>query len=527
MLRKIFLSIAIVLVLLLVALLILPGLVDSRKLLDPLLAEVEKSSGVVLRVNGAASLRVIPRLAVALEDITVQLPEEDAPSVGAARFDLGLRLLPLLSGRVEVERFGLRQVVSMDRGDDGEPNASLDIEGLFDFEQSSQRLNLSDVEATLRGLTPEPVKLSLSGPVDLAAMSADITLALQQGEIKGDGTVRYAAQESPQVDAKLHLNRFSPALYALAGPDAAVQADETTADTGEAQALPLEAIRAMDTRAELRIDEVIWEGHTIRELKAKLRVVDGNVIVPELSGDIHGGKLLMKANLNAAPAVPRINTSGTLTGIDIASLLAALEIEPAMTGRATLDWDLRGQGDGGDAIRDSLRGPIHLTTQDAVLTVAGVERELCQLVASANREQLAVELPETSSFEQLSATIQVAGGKARLQPLTARLPQMGLTGKGELELASQDFEALFNAQLSPGLAQLDPACRVNERLTAIKWPVECEGNLGGEPKEWCSIDSREILEDLGGNELKRKAQQEVEKRFGKDAGDTLRNLLGK
>ena len=36
----------------------------------------------------------------------------------------------------------------------------------------------------------------------------------------------------------------------------------------------------------------------------------------------------------------------------------------------------------------------------------------------------------------------------------------------------------------------------------------------------------EIIEDLASNELKRKAEKEVEKKFGKGAGDALKKLFG-
>jgi len=49
----------------------------------------------------------------------------------------------------------------------------------------------------------------------------------------------------------------------------------------------------------------------------------------------------------------------------------------------------------------------------------------------------------------------------------------------------------------------------------------------GEPADWCSVDTTGIIEDLAGNELKRKAQKEVEKKYGEEAGGLLRGLLGR
>lgn len=525
MLRKLLIALAVLMVALLIAALLLPRFIDSKQLIAPLLTKIERDSGVRVEVRGETRLALLPRPGVTLGDISVQLPDEETPGIRAREFRLGMQLMPLLSRRVEVDHFALENLAYTAVTKPGEAPPELDLRGGFSFDQAAGQLHLEDVEATLRGVLPEPVELRLAGPVDVQAQSADLQLALDSGDARGEGTLRYTANSSPEIDAALHLNRFTPALFALAGPEAAAEAGTANSVDG-GPALPIDALRAMDLRADLRIDEVVWEGHLVRDFKARLRVNNGSAILPEVSGKVHGGKLRMKANINAREANPRVNTSGKLASVDIAKLLEAAEVEAVMTGRASLDWELHGAGLTADAIRDSLRGPINLTTEDAVLTAVGVEKELCDVVSTINRESMVTTLPDSSRFEQLTATIQVRGGKAHLQPLKARLPQIGLTGKGELALASQQFTAQFNARLSPELEQLDPACRVNERLTAIKWPVVCAGELSGEPRDWCSVDSAEILKDLGENELKRKASEGLDKHLGEGAGDALKKLFG-
>ena len=66
-------------------------------------------------------------------------------------------------------------------------------------------------------------------------------------------------------------------------------------------------------------------------------------------------------------------------------------------------------------------------------------------------------------------------------------------------------------QSSPELEQLDRACRVSKRLTAIDWPVNCKGNVSTDPAKWCSVDTQEILEDLAKSEGKRKLEKEAGK----------------
>ncbi|RLQ23306.1 AsmA family protein [Seongchinamella sediminis] len=412
----------------------------------------------------------------------------------------------------------------------GEQAMELSLRGKVMINQDTQVIGLETLDIELGGALQAPVTMTTSGEVDINRQVADLNLVANISDTRAEGQLRYASFESPQVDAQLRLNRFTPALLALAGPEAA--AAESAPAGGEAASdetdvpLPLDALRLMDTRADLVIEEVIWGSHRVQQLKAKLRVLNGEAIFPSITGTIHGGSLDMKASLNAKQSTARINTQGTLLQLDIASVLAAAEVEPVLSGRANLDWKLHGKGNTSGAISQTLRGPLNLRTEQAVLQGLGVEQMLCESVALVNREALSADFPADSAFEELAVTLQLGKGKARLQPLTARLPDISLSGEGEIDIASLDFDTTFSARLSPGLEQLDPACRVNERITAIAWPVNCRGNATGDPADWCAVDSKEILEDLAGNELKRKAQKEVEEKYGEEAGALLKGLLG-
>jgi hypothetical protein len=136
-------------------------------------------------------------------------------------------------------------------------------------------------------------------------------------------------------------------------------------------------------------------------------------------------------------------------------------------------------------------------------------------VALVNQESLSAAFPADTAFEELHAEVRLVDGVARLDPLTARLTAFGLSGTGVLDIASGDLRASLRAQLSEELAELDPACRINERYTQLRWPVECEGNLAGDPADWCGVNTTEIIKDLAEGELKRKASEEAGKLFNK------------
>jgi hypothetical protein len=174
-----------------------------------------------------------------------------------------------------------------------------------------------------------------------------------------------------------------------------------------------------------------------------------------------------------------------------------------------MDWQFNSRGATSNQLVGALTGPANLNTDAVVLQDIGIEKMMCEAVALVNQEKLSVALPESSRLQDLSAKVVMRDGKAVLNPLNIDANAVRLGGEGRLDLLSQDFKATFAARIAPELAELDPACEVNERYTDITWPVSCEGNLESDPEGWCGVDTGEIIEELAKGEAKRKIEKEA------------------
>jgi uncharacterized protein involved in outer membrane biogenesis len=594
-----------------VLLLLLPLLLDKEKLLALAADTLRERTGATLTIAGDTSLSVFPRLGLSLGDASLAMPGEAQPSLQVRSLDIGVRLLPLLSGRADIDSITLdgltvriasgqkapaidttglsdeeldalyasRRKAAAEAGEAagaqailalplalnvqrlavthsrieqldsatqkttvieltrleatglnldanpialdiqvtlaGEAPVDLSIVGSIRADQKNQKVILDKIDALISGAAAEPIGLQILGDVDLSRQVADLKLNLATGETRGAGTLRYAHFESPRIATSLQLNLFNPALLALAGPEAAARPGADKAQDSGDEPLPLDAIRAIDTRAELAIDKAVFNAHTVNDLRTNLRIVEGVVELSSLTGTLHGGKLDLRATFNGKHNTATLHTSGQLAQLDIATALAATGAKPLLTGMASLDWTLAGKGRTPNELVAALTGPIRLTTDKVVLADISVEHLLCQAVALTNQEQLTASFPNSTAFTSLGADIRLADGKARLLPLRAELPQVSLTGKGNFDLLSKDFRATFKARLSPELETLDRACRVSKRLTAIDWPVNCKGNANGDPAGWCAVDTEEIIQDLTKNEARRKLQKEAGKLLDK------------
>ncbi|MEM1110519.1 MAG: AsmA family protein [Pseudomonadota bacterium] len=356
----------------------------------------------------------------------------------------------------------------------------------------------------------QALAMSAEGRIDLTREFADVKLDAALGEVTAKGSVRYAGTASPQIDAKLHMNLLDPALLALAGPEAAAEAEQVdaAASTGD-EPLPLEPLRAIDTRAEITVDEARYENYAAQNVKLKLRANKGIVRVTSFTGEAYSGKLDMQATLNAAEDEARFNSKGNIKGVQIAQLLAALETEPMLEGKANLDWQLNSRGTTANQLFEALNGPIKLRANKSVLKGIGIEKELCSAVALVNQAKMQNELPADSTFRKLGIDMRMSEGRAILKPISAQLAGAGVTGEGAVDLLQEEFRVTFKAKLSPALGKLDPACEVNERYTGLEWPLDCRGALSGEPADWCSVETGDIIADLARNEAQRKIQKEA------------------
>jgi AsmA protein len=598
-------------ILLVAAAVLVPIFLDKDKVLELAATTLHEETGATLTVDGETELSIFPSIGVSMAGASITMPGKQQPDLQARFLEIGVQLMPLFSGRVEIDTISLdgldlriepappeestdtsqmndvqldefyakrrrameetgeavgaeaalavplalnvqhliitdSRVTMIDPVADqatvveivrmestglnldglpiplaleirlpGEQPLAINMQGKVRVNQETQIATVDAFNVELSGATPEPLQLKTSGTVDLSRQVADLQLALELGKTRGDGTLRYANFESPQIDTRLKLNLLDPALLVLAGPEAAAEADnETTGASGD-EPLPLDALRLIDTRADLTVAKAVFGAHTIENMHTNLRAADGVVQVNTLTGTLHGGELDVKATFNAKHNTAKLNTTGGMQGLDIATAMVALKSEPVLSGNANLNWQLNSKGRTVNELTQAMTGPIKLTTEQVVLQKMSIEHLLCQAVALTNQERLTATFPTTSSFKTLGADIQLSDGKARLNPLRAELPQIGLNGTGTFDLLSQDFKASVKASLSPELEQLDRACRVSKRLTGIDWPVNCKGSVSEGSEVSCKVDTEEIIQDMAKQEAGRQIQKEAGKLMDK------------
>lgn len=107
--KKLVAALAVVLVIVVGAVLALPALVPAERIQAEVVAQVKAATGRDLTIDGKLSVSVLPSLSVQVANVALSNPPgfstKDMVRLGA--LDVRLKLLPLLSGSVEVDSFVL------------------------------------------------------------------------------------------------------------------------------------------------------------------------------------------------------------------------------------------------------------------------------------------------------------------------------------------------------------------------------------------------------------------------------------
>ena len=359
-------------------------------------------------------------------------------------------------------------------------------------------------------------------------------LALQAGDIHLQGDVAYSGSSSPQLDAKLHINRLDPSLLLL---PAAVVGDEAMLGTipgtapgaipeplqKTAAELPLALLHFVDARITLTAEEARYAPYQASNLVLTLRAQAGVLELQELSAEAYDGLIDLRATLDARQPVASLTSSSTVLGLDIASVLAAGGKPQNVVGRLNASATLNAAGNSTEAWLDTLSGPADFNIAGGEVRDLNVEKMLCEVIASSRQESLSADFEPLTIFQKVTAKLQFEQGIARLQPLSAVLPNLQLGGIGSYHILAGNFDTVLTARLTGDLESRDPACRVDKRLLGIDWPLRCKGRLDDDPARWYGIDRdgvQKILTQLATQEVQQKVEEKLQKKLDKLFGNS-------
>ncbi|MDI4661546.1 MULTISPECIES: AsmA family protein [Cobetia] len=297
---------------------------------------------------------------------------------------------------------------------------------------------------------------------------------------------------------------------------------------GDAELLPVALLKTLGLQGQLDIGTLIASGLEMSKVTAKLSGQPGVQQLDSLTASLYGGSLAANARIDSRKTPLSMSFGEKLTNLDIAPFLKALapEQKDILRGRLTLNGDYTTSTNQIDSIKRNLNGKGSFEIRNGEVLDVNISREMCTAVATLSGKTSSREWKANTPLERAQGSFTVTNGVISNQDLALAIPGIALDGKGQLNLPTEAFDYNVAARFIEGAD--DAACAVNPRLIKLRFPVQCQGNLSGEPGEWCGFDQKgfqSAAAELAKEEAKRKAGEKVSEKLDEKLDEDTRKKI--
>lgn len=384
---------------------------------------------------------------------------------------------------------------------------------------------------------------NIGGPAGTVELS-DLSITLDDTTFTGGGSYTLsnsAVALNLQGDA-INADRYLPptAEEGESGAGESSQGGESSGQTSSAPAtasaaeesdlLPLETLRTLLLDIDLGLGELIISNLNIQEIKSSITAKDGLMKVDEFSGKLYYGSFDANVTLDARSNNPSWAIGSKVTNVQTLPLLTDLAEIDMLSGGANLNVDIKTTGNRVSTLRENANGEISFNLAEGEFRQMNLTRMACQGIALANQESLtATDWSDSTPFNDMHGVLKIDGNTINNTDLTAALAGMRLEGDGTVNTASNELDYELGLRIV-GEIHRDEACRVTEYVKGAVIPVECRGDLTGEPAKLCSFDGsrfRDTLKTMAANAASQKAKKELNRAIDDKLGEKLEEKLDK
>ncbi len=277
----------------------------------------------------------------------------------------------------------------------------------------------------------------------------DMQLALDDSKLTGR-----VGLEGEHVTYDLGVDDINVDRY-LPPSDKSKKADEGSLDEVD---LPLDALRKLDARGELKFGKAKFSGMTLTNAAFALTADNGALRLTP-SAQLYGGKMAGDVKLQVEGKAARVTLEQSLDGVDLAKLGQDLLGSADITGTGKVKLNLVASGSNLGAMRKGLDGDVAFTITEGSIEGLDLWYELRRARARLDKAAMPdrpTGTPQTK-FSSLSATGMVEKALLTNRDLNGKLDFMALAGTGTVNLLNDAVDFDLKATFVDGPAlQADP-----------------------------------------------------------------------
>ncbi|BFU96858.1 MAG: protein of unknown function [Nitrospira sp.] len=491
---KVIIGLLIGLVLLVGVVLSLPFLIDLNKYQDQYKPLIEEALNRKVQLQDIR-LTIWPRIGARVSGFTVL----DDPAFGGGSFaslgslDVGVKLMPLLGGQVEIEEITLRDpVITVIKHKNGVLNVSTIGRTGVAAPQKPSRAPVPSPEGPLKILAMLAVDhVSIEGGKltyrDLSAAKQteyvlqDMEILLQSVQLGETPTLHFRTLVQPlnlpvRLDGAFGPLKESADLDAIRFKLALGKIDAIIVGKTSGRNANVNVSAPMINTADLPIALPLQKPVEVSNLEIAAEVQGQEVLLRNASLQIFGGQVAAQGTLTSGSETPPFAGKLKVQGIQLGPALNALATtQVSMSGITDADISLQGQGFAMPDLTKHLKGSGHLSIKEGKVEQVSLLEEALAILKVAG---IQIDHPKTTVFSTIQTDMAVEEGTVQLRNLLMDSHDFQATGGGTVGF-DQALNLLVNLNLSQDLsgkiAGSSPTARVAMKDGRLRLPLTIKG----------------------------------------------------
>ena len=531
--------------------LVLPFLIDLNRYQDQYKPLIEDALNRKVQLQDIR-LTIWPRIGARVAGFTVL----DDPAFGSNAFaslaslDIGVKLMPLLSGQVEVEEIALRDpVITVIKNKNGVLNVSTIGRTGVAAPKTPSRAPIPSTEGPLKILALLAVdRVSITGGTltyrDQSAAKAteyivqDMEILLQGVRLGQTPTLHVGMLVQP-LNLPVKLNgTFGPLkestdIDAINLQLALGKTDFTITGKIVGRNASLNVNAPVINTANLPVALPLLQPIDIKNLQIAATIQGQDVLLQRLSFQLFDGQVAAEGRVMSGSETPPFTGKVTIQGMQLDPALKALATtQVSISGTAGANLSMQGRGISIPDLTQSLEGTGHVAVKDG--KIEGVNL-LQEAVSILNVAGISLDHAKATAFSTIETDLAVKEGTVYVQRLLMDSHDFQATGGGTIGF-DQKLNLAVNLNLSQDLSQKiahsSPAAKLAMKGDRLSLPLTITGTaqapsygidmkgLTGRVQE----QVRKNVEEAVGGLLKGTTTPEDLKQQGRDL---LKGLLGR
>lgn len=286
---------------------------------------------------------------------------------------------------------------------------------------------------------------------------SQLQLTANDSQLTGEASVVLKAKPQWRVNlafAKLNLENLLP-THAGSAP-ATPQAQSQTVlprplIADNASARDYSSLRGFTAQANISADSLLWRGLNFGNVRAALTNESGLLTISTLEGNLGAGHLSLPGSLNTQRQPPQARFMPSIQNIEISQILNAFDYPIALSGALSMSGDFSGAQIDAIAFRQNWQGQAKVEITHSRLEGMNFQQMIQQAVARSSSSVQAQQFEENATkLASFTADVVLDRGKLTLNEMQGRSSLLALTGKGTMDLVSEQCDTLFQVQVMDG-----------------------------------------------------------------------------